>query len=181
MPELEQVFEPTLELTPCHQLTNRPKGQPVGDPVLQHGSLRAVAQEPVLVPPEFKRPIFLLVDEAGAVLSLVMDEGPGDADRTSTNAQALPIAGLDPTDAVQDADIHPGRREPLEGARIAVPGEDIGSRRCDLGTVRKRCLGHTRCLLVGRPGFCRACMDVLSTTECQAAPTCMASVTTRIV
>src|SRR5687767_11522467 len=81
----------------------------------------------------------------------MVDEGPGDAERTGTNAQPLPMVWLDPTGAVQDADIHPGRREPFEGAGTAVPVEDIGSRCRDLRTVRKCCFGHASCLAVRRP------------------------------
>src|SRR5215212_6716302 len=115
MPESKQVIEPTLELTPGRKLTNRSEGQLVGDSVLQHGSLGTVTEEPMLVPPESERTIFLLVDEPGAVLRVLVDEGPGDADRTGANPQTLPIARLDPASAVQDADIHPGWRKPFEG------------------------------------------------------------------
>jgi hypothetical protein len=86
----------------------------------------------VLVPPGCERTICLLVDEASAVLEGMVNERPGNTDRTYANAQPLPMVWIDPIDAVQDADIHPGRREPFEGAGIAVPTEDIGSRCCDL-------------------------------------------------
>jgi len=84
----------------------------------------------------------LLADEAGADIRGVVNDRPGDADRTYANAQPLPMARLDPTGAVQDADIHPGRREPLEGTGATVPGENMGGWRSDLGTETQRRLGH---------------------------------------
>jgi hypothetical protein len=157
MPEPKEVIEPALDLMAGRELTGWAEGQLVRDPVFQHGSLWTIAQEPVLVPPGCERTVCLLVDEAGAVIRGVVDERPGDADRTYSNAQPLPMARLDPTDAVQDADIHPGRREPFEGTGLAVPAEDIGSWRCDLGSVRKCCLGHASCLAVRRPSFPLGC------------------------
>ena len=144
MPEPKEVIEPTLELTPGHELTNRSEGQLVGDAVLQDGLRRTVIQKPMLVPPGCERTICLLVDEAGAVLRVAMDKGPGDADRTGANAQSLPVARSDPANAVQDTDVHPGWCEPFEGAGIAVPGADFGSRRRDLGTIGVCSLGHVQ-------------------------------------
>ena len=142
MPEPKEIIEPTLELTPGHELADRSQGQLVGDPVLQHGPLRSVSQEPMLMLPGLERPIFLLVDEARAVVSGAVDEGPGDTNRTGANAQTFPIARLDPTNAVQHADIHPGGCEPFEGTGIAVPSADSGDRRRNLGTIGVCSLGH---------------------------------------
>jgi hypothetical protein len=123
-------------------LTGWTEGQLVRDPVFQHGSLRTVTREPVLVTPGCERTICLLIDEAHAVIRGMVDERPGNADGTYANAQSLPIARLDPTDAIHDADIHPGRREPFEGAGTAVPRENSGGWRRDLGTEAQRRLGH---------------------------------------
>ena len=92
MPEPKQVIEPALDLAPGHELAGRSPGQLVGDLVLQHAPLWAISQEPVLVPPGGERTVFLLVDEAGAIVCGAMDERPGDADRPGGDTQALPIA-----------------------------------------------------------------------------------------
>jgi hypothetical protein len=132
MPESKEVFKPALDLMPGRELTGWAEGQLVRDSVFQHGSLRTVIREPVLVPPGCEWTVSLLVNEAGAVIQGMVDERPGNADRTYAHAEPLPMARLDPTDAVQDADIHPGRREPFEGAGTAMPGENFGDRSRDL-------------------------------------------------
>ncbi len=140
--EAEKVVKPGLDGPPRDEGAEGTEREPVGDAVFQHGRLRAVGKEEVLVSPRPEWSALLHVDEGRAVRAGLVDKFPGEPERTGTDTEAFPVARRDPAGSIDNTNVHPGGRQPLEGAGATVPGMDDRGRCRDVGTNDEGLLGH---------------------------------------
>ena len=137
--ELEQPVEHAAGKRPSRDGADRPKRQRVFDVVDERRLGAAGWLDPMGVLPALERPGHLHVGELLALDEVSMQGFPPRLERPSSQLERQAAAVADPAVARDDAQVLPGRCEPLERARTGVPGKQGGGGSVDDRSLLVNC------------------------------------------